>query len=499
MRIAALVHNGVLNDARVIKEAMTLRAAGYEVDIHGIAPHEQAEHHILPGTDIEVFLEPRAAPRPAPPPPSKIDPRVLRYGVMWPLQFFSLLIGGALLWWCALQLEARYAAVVGHQTVFAAVLLLGAVGGVGFMFFRRLQWRVVSSIMTRRYRAARAKQAQALAASRSEADAGDNFYRLTDAMLASVSRRPIPDVIHLHDHVSLVLADRLKALYKRPIVWDAHEIYQELADSDPRRAQANADIIAAKHPFIDYFITINDSIARFYQEHYPRMPDPQVVMNASMIAPVPVYDGRLHDAAQLPREQKIILFQGGFSPHRGLPQLVEAANALPAEWTLVMMGWGGMEAELRAMVNHHSRQAVSPTVVFLPGVPQHELQQWSAGATLGVIPYENTSLNHLYCTPNKLWEYPSAGVPVLCSDLIEMTAVLEKYEFGFLLPREFSSADIVSVVSGLSAERLATARVNCASWLDANNWSVWERNLLAIYDNIRIARQAGDGRAALVS
>lgn len=304
MRIAALVHNGVLNDARVIKEAMTLRAAGYEVDIHGIAPHEQAEHHILPGTDIEVFLEPRAAPRPAPPPPSKIDPRV---------------------------------------------------------------------------------------------------------------------------------------------------------------------------------------------------PDPQVVMNASMIAPVPVYDGRLHDAAQLPREQKIILFQGGFSPHRGLPQLVEAANALPAEWTLVMMGWGGMEAELRAMVNHHSRQAVSPTVVFLPGVPQHELQQWSAGATLGVIPYENTSLNHLYCTPNKLWEYPSAGVPVLCSDLIEMTAVLEKYEFGFLLPREFSSADIVSVVSGLSAERLATARVNCASWLDANNWSVWERNLLAIYDNIRIARQAGDGRAALVS
>ena len=138
-------------------------------------------------------------------------------------------------------------------------------------------------------------------------------------------------------------------------------------------------------------------------------------------------------------------------------------------------------------------------MVFLPGVPQHELQQWSAGATLGVIPYENTSLNHLYCTPNKLWEYPSAGVPVLCSDLIEMTAVLEKYEFGFLLPREFSSADIVSVVSGLSSERLATARVNCTSWLEANNWSVWERNLLAIYDNIRTARQGSDGRAALAS
>ena len=396
-----------------------------------------------------------------------------------------------MLWWCALELHASYAAIYSHETVVAGIVLLGAAGGMGFTYYRRLQWRLVSAILARMHRARKEQRARAAAAAIQRdggAGVGDNFYRLTDALLASLKRQLPPDVIHLHDHVSLVLADKLKALYQLPIVWDAHEIYQELAGSDPQRAQANADIIAAKHPFIDYFITINASIARFYQEHYPCMPNPHVVMNASMPAPVPVYDGRLHDAAQLPHEQKIILFQGRFSPHRGLPQLVEAAAALPEEWTLVMMGWGSLEAELRALASLHCRVGSSPTVVFLAGVPQHELQQWSAGASLGVIPYENTSLNHLYCTPNKLWEYPHAGVPVLCSDLIEMAAVIEQYQFGFLLPREFTSADIVSVVSGLSPHALATARTNCARFLAANNWSVWERNLLAVYADIRDSR-----------
>lgn len=497
MRIASLVHNGVLNDARVIKEAMTLRKAGYEIVIHGISPDEHAKHHILPGTDIEVFLEPRAARRaPLPSRPPKSNTLLLRTTVMWPLQLLVLVLVATIVYKCALQL-ASFTAIYGHESTVAVVLAAGAVGGVGFMRLRPILWRLVSGELKRRQRVRAAKLEAARSASRISAGArvGDEFYRLTEALLASLQRQPLPDAIHLHDHVALVLADKLKELYGLPIVWDAHEIYQELAGSNPERAQANAAIIAAKLPFVDYFITINDSIARYYQSNYPRMPSPHVVMNATVLEPVPVYDGCLHEAAQLPRDQKILLFQGGFSAHRGLQQLVQASGSLPDTWTLVMMGWGALEVELRGIASDHPRAGAVPAIVFLPGVPQHELQQWSAGATLGVIPYENTSLNHLYCTPNKLWEYPNAGVPVLCSDLIEMSSMIKHYRFGFLLPREFTIADIVSIVRDLSQEALTLARDNCAHFVAANNWSVWEHNLLAVYAALRNARQFGANRA----
>ena len=60
-------------------------------------------------------------------------------------------------------------------------------------------------------------------------------------------------------------------------------------------------------------------------------------MNATVLEAAPTYDGRLHDAAGLPRRQKILLLQGRFSPHRGLPYLLEAAVALRADCGLVMM------------------------------------------------------------------------------------------------------------------------------------------------------------------
>jgi glycosyltransferase involved in cell wall biosynthesis len=148
-----------------------------------------------------------------------------------------------------------------------------------------------------------------------------------------------------------------------------------------------------------------------------------------------------------------------------------------------MMGWGGLEASLRTLAAQHLRDGALATV-FLPGVPQRELQQWSAGASLGVVPYENTSLNHLYCTPNKLWEYPSAGVPILCTDLPEMTAMVSEFGFGTLLPRSFAAADIARVVNALDDETLATLRARCAPFIASNNWLQWERALLAVYRNL---------------
>ena len=42
----------------------------------------------------------------------------------------------------------------------------------------------------------------------------------------------------------------------------------------------------------------------------------------------------------------------------------------------------------------------------------------TAGADLGVIPYQPVDLNHDLCSPNKFFEFVQAGVPVVAHDLV---------------------------------------------------------------------------------
>ena len=469
MRIAVLVHSAVRNDARITKEAMSLRAAGHDVVIHGIAPDGRRHRELLPGSDVPLWLEPRV---------SRVG-QWRRRGLL-----LGVVLTAALL---VLGVAAHILALSGQQLVLSALVAGGFALAAAWPARHRLarmalhlddfvasRWRLVVS-----------------SAERPVADCGlplaRGYHDIARALLSSVARGAAPEAIHIHDHVALVLAGALKQRYGVPIVWDAHEIYQDLAGGDAARAAENAAIIAACQRHIDHFITINHSIARFYAEHYPALPPAVVVMNATLPETVPVYDGRLHDAAGVPATQKILLFQGRFSTHRGLEQLVAAAATLRADWTLVMMGWGGLEASLRILAAQHLRDGALATV-FLPGVPQRELQQWSAGASLGVVPYENTSLNHLYCTPNKLWEYPSAGVPILCTDLPEMAAMVSEFGFGTLLPRSFAAADIARVVNALDDETLVALRARCAPFIASNNWLQWERALLAVYCGLESGR-----------
>ncbi|MDA8870303.1 glycosyltransferase [Rhizobiaceae bacterium] len=315
----------------------------------------------------------------------------------------------------------------------------------------------------------------------------ESYARIADALGAAVLDAADFDAIHIHDHVCMLAAGTLKKRLDIPIVWDAHEIYRDLAAIDVSRARANHLIVVNQQHHVDAFITINESIANFYVQQYPHLAEPTVVMNATIPTRLLAYDGRLHDAAGLPRSQRILLFQGGFGHCRGLRALVGAAENLPASWTLVLMGWGGLENELRAIARGQTALAGLPRTVFLPGVPYHELQAWSSGASLGAILYENTSLNHLYCTPNKLWEYPNAGVPILATDLVEIGKVVRQHEIGFLVERDFDAHDIIRAVVALSDQDLANTRQNCLDFAEVQNWSLYEPRLRAVYEKMRDA------------
>lgn len=485
MRIAVLVHNGVVRDARVLKEAMALRDAGHVVEIHGISEGDERQELILPATDIPIRLVPRMK-RLADRHPSIIERLTLVPGLVVAAALATLLILG---------LAKLFDPLGWPANAFALFLVNLVLLGGGWRKRHQIQRKFARAERSAKslLKDFREKTKETLGRWRFGRRLHPDVYEtVAGALVDSVLERPKPDVVHIHDHVALMAARRLKRRLGCPIVWDAHEIYEDLATSDPERGALNASIICDNQACVDGFVTINESIAAFYREKYKRLPTATILMNATRPAPKPTYDGRLHEAAGLPRHQKILLFQGGFAAKRGLLALVEAAGKLADDWSLVLMGWGNLEAELRARAAEVQRPGPSPAVVFLPGVPQEDLQAWTVGASLGAIAYENTGLNHLYCTPNKLWEYPNAGVPILCTDLVEMRRIVEANRIGFLLPRAFTADDIAGRVNALTEAELARARKACAAFIERDNWSVYAPRLVRLYADLECPGRVGD-------
>jgi len=309
-------------------------------------------------------------------------------------------------------------------------------------------------------------------------------YRVRE--MTDVAVRLKPDIVHCHDCLTLPAGVRVKKKLRIPLVYDAHEIYEAAAT----RIAGITDYYARIHKkylrHVDGFIAVNDSAALYYQHAYPEVPKPVVIRNAIQLSPGEAYDGRLHDAAGLPEDRRILLYQGGFSDGRGLPTLVRAAFLLPQNWSLVMMGWGPLAGQLKQIaaqsVIRSGREEDQDKIRFIPPAPQRELKSWTQGATLGIIPYEGKILNHWIATPNKLWEYPSAGVPLIVQPFPEMRRVVSTYKCGWVLPETLTASAIADLVASLSDEEISQARLGCMRFIEADNWSArYEKRLLDLY------------------
>lgn len=341
----------------------------------------------------------------------------------------------------------------------------------------------VRIVISKRDKVAASRRVQQIASPTKEDRVRASFDAQGETLANAILHTVVPDAIHLHDHVALTGASLLKEVTQAPIVWDAHEIYEDLAGIADARAVVNPQVIAEFTPFVDHFVTINQSIADFYAQKYPSLTDATILPNSRRHEVLPEYDGRLHKAAGLPRTQKVLLFQGGFSNHRGIPALLEAAEKLPSGWSIVFMGWGALAEQIAARSDLVDDNGVQ-RVATIPGAPNDQLLLWTAGATVGAIPYEDKGLNHLYCTPNKLWEYPLAGVPILATDFPEMAKVVSEQGVGWTIPQQFTSDDIAEAVNTLTDETIDAAVKRSAAFVENDNWSVHEQRLVDLYATI---------------
>jgi glycosyltransferase involved in cell wall biosynthesis len=176
----------------------------------------------------------------------------------------------------------------------------------------------------------------------------------------------------------------------------------------------------------------------------------------------------------------VALYQGVIGWDRGLEQLL-AASALQNEVVLAIRGPGERLPALRQLAEAHRLE-----VLFLESVPSHQVVAGAAQADIGLIPFLPSCLNHYWSTPNKLFEYMMAGLPMAGSDIPELQSFVGEKGLGRLFD-PYSPSDIAQCLLELGRDRPLLEVMGRQSRRLAEEVYCWEREsqkLLSVYQDL---------------
>ncbi|MXY07051.1 MAG: glycosyltransferase family 4 protein [Rhodothermaceae bacterium] len=259
---------------------------------------------------------------------------------------------------------------------------------------------------------------------------GPRFFWRNHRQFKSALKYVKSKVYHASDLYTLPAMRQAADRQRARLVFDARELYTHLPSS-ARRPWVRATWEVIQHLHIhraNCVYTVSESIARHLQKKHNAQ---NICLMRNIPAPQAATPTRsLRERLALPPDVTIILHQGNLQKHRGATMMVEAMlqtdNAV-----LVFMGHGPMRSDTEHLVENlglHSK------VRFIDPVPPDKLLSVTASADVGLTFLEDCCLNHRYALPNKLFEYLAAGVPVVSSDLPEISQIIQRFNVGCVVP-----------------------------------------------------------------
>lgn len=285
------------------------------------------------------------------------------------------------------------------------------------------------------------------------------------------------DICHLHDPELLMWVGRLKRA-RKTVVFDAHEDIAAQVFSKPYLPRMLMGMVARVSAAIEMRVCRNlDAIVTAT----PAIRDKFSHINPCVIDinNYPILDEFAPPEAEENRKNDRICYVGGISSARGVRELVRAMEFVRSRIRLTLCGsFSGksLESELRALpgwkrvdaLGWQSRDRV-----------RHLLSQCLAGIVT-FLPEPN----HINAQPNKMFEYMSAGLPVIASNFPLWREIVEGNNCGICVAPDDPHA-IAEAIDYLvrNPEVARQMGVNGRRAIqNVYNWSVEQKKLLDLYE-----------------
>jgi len=163
----------------------------------------------------------------------------------------------------------------------------------------------------------------------------------------------------------------------------------------------------------------------------------------------------------------LILLKEGGTPYMGF-------NA-------VFMGFGPAVPAVQAA---HAR---SGNIHHKPPVSSGEVIPMAAGADVGLLTVEGTSLSYRYSLANKFFQCRGAGLPVISTDLVEHRRYLDAHGGGWILP-ELSGPALARQVAALDRAQIEARRGQIVE--PCPYWESEEAIFLSVMERLLVRQEA---------
>lgn len=272
-----------------------------------------------------------------------------------------------------------------------------------------------------------------------------------------------PDIVHVHDVHLLGVAVRYKLRRSRKgknvhVIYDAHEYIRGQIHIYGESHRAMIEHENRYISFADRVITVSERLASWLiADHHLDPSTVFVTLNTpSMVAlgadhAVPV---SLRETVGLLDETPLVVYSGGQSDARGIPELVDAVQELEDVHLALVAHPTNRYAT--AQRRRAIESGFGGRVHVVPFVEPERVSEYLASADLAVHPirryFEGTDgvrtkiLNHEGALTNKLFEYLHAGLPIVTSDCAASADFVRHNDIGvvFRSPDSSSLRDAIS-------------------------------------------------------
>ena len=288
--------------------------------------------------------------------------------------------------------------------------------------------------------------------------------------------------IFLSNDTDTLLANYFASVIRRkPLVFDAHEIFPEVPEVTDRKwvKKVWATIEDYIFPRLKNTYTVCDSIAAYYNKKYNL--NMQVVRNIPLKKVKSLRPARLTPTASPidAKGKKVILYQGAVNLGRGLEWMIDTMPYLD-NFVFYIIGDGDILKELKGKVK---KMHLTDKVIFTGQIPFENLSAYTARADIGINLLENWGLSYYYSLPNRIFDYIREEVPILASDFPEIHNIITHYNIGVLI-NNFDPQYIASVV-----KHMVLRGKNRSAFALANEELCWENESLVL---LKVMKDAAD-------
>ena len=304
-----------------------------------------------------------------------------------------------------------------------------------------------------------------------------------------------PDVVHGHDGLALPLTIYAAQANNAHSVFDSHEL--ETHRNHPLIWAMSPRIKVLERRFLprtDAVLTVSTTIAEHLEECYG-IPRPTVLYNAPPLAPAPLPErwqtsrprSTVRQEAGVSTRALLLVYTGNIAAGRGIEQTLQHLAALrPSARKIHLSLVGSVNPAFRAQLEAKTAQlGLSAFVRFHGSVPASDVARFISDADIAVLPILPSSRSHQYAMPNKLFEALQANLPILGTELVEMSAFLKTHRLGVSY-NPFSADSFGAALEQILQDREPTSarRARAMKVAQEYSWEVQGDKLCAVYESL---------------